>query len=79
MKKRLDVRDLELGTYISELDRPWVESPFLFQGFELTSKEEVEQLRQHCKYVYIDVALGPDLSPKRMGKDATVRMRIISE
>ncbi|MFQ5759461.1 MAG: HD-GYP domain-containing protein, partial [Acidiferrobacterales bacterium] len=79
MKKKLDIRDLEMGMYISELDRPWVESPFLFQGFELTSKEEVEQLRQHCKYVYIDVELGPDVTPRRMSKDTTARMRIISE
>lgn len=68
-----------MGMYISELDRPWVESPFLFQGFELSSKEEAEQLKQHCKYVYIDVELGPDVSPRRMGKDASARMRIISE
>jgi HD-GYP domain-containing protein (c-di-GMP phosphodiesterase class II) len=79
MKKKFDVRDLEMGMYISELDRPWVESPFLFQGFELTSKDELAQLRQHCKYVYIDVELGLDASPKRMNKDAAVRMRIISE
>ncbi|MEE9598397.1 MAG: HD-GYP domain-containing protein [Acidiferrobacterales bacterium] len=79
MKKKLDVRDLELGMYISELDRPWVESPFLFQGFELTSKEELAQLGQHCKHVYIDVELGPDVTPKRMNKDTAVRMRIISE
>ena len=65
--------------YISELDRPWVESPFLFQGFELTSREEVAQLRQHCKYVYIDIDLGLDITPKRMNKAATARMRIISE
>ena len=68
-----------MGMYVSELDRPWVESPFLFQGFELTSKEEVEQLRQHCEYVYIDVELGPDITPRRMNKDTTARMRIISE
>ncbi len=68
-----------MGMYISELDRPWVESPFLFQGFELTSKEELEQLRRHCKYVYIDVELGPDITPKRMNEDASARMRIISE
>ena len=79
MKKKLDIQDLETGMYISELDRPWVESPFLFQGFELTSKEELAQLRQHCKYVYIDVELGLDVAPKRINKDTAARMRIISE
>ncbi|MEE8263181.1 MAG: DUF3391 domain-containing protein, partial [Gammaproteobacteria bacterium] len=32
MKKRVDVRDLSLGMYVAELDRPWLETPFLFQG-----------------------------------------------
>ncbi len=25
---------LEIGMYVIELDRPWLDSPFLFQGFE---------------------------------------------
>ena len=29
------IDQLELGMYVSELDRPWLESPFLFQGFEI--------------------------------------------
>ena len=65
MKKKIDVLDLEMGMYVSELDRPWLETPFLFQGFELRKQEEMDLLRKHCRYVYIDIVRGPDVSPKR--------------
>ncbi|MFQ6024228.1 MAG: HD-GYP domain-containing protein [Acidiferrobacterales bacterium] len=79
MKKKIDVLDLQLGMYVSQLDRPWLETPFLFQGFELSSSEDLEQLKKHCKYVYIDTELGPDLTPKRANKASVARMRIIEE
>jgi HD-GYP domain-containing protein (c-di-GMP phosphodiesterase class II) len=41
--------------YVSELDRPWLETPFLFQGFFIRSKNEIEELNEHCKFVYIDL------------------------
>ncbi len=40
--------------YVSELDRPWIESRFLFQGFEIRTQEELEELQRICKYVYVE-------------------------
>ncbi|MEE8512384.1 MAG: DUF3391 domain-containing protein, partial [Acidiferrobacterales bacterium] len=54
MKKKVDVNDLKLGMYVCKLDRPWRETPFLFQRFEITSDEQLATIRQHCNYVYID-------------------------
>ena len=54
MKKKIGVQNLRLGMYVSELDRPWIESRFLFQGFEVRTEEELEELRRLCKYVYIE-------------------------
>jgi HD-GYP domain-containing protein (c-di-GMP phosphodiesterase class II) len=48
------VEDLQLGMYVSQLDRPWVETPFLFQGFYINSPGEIEQLQQFCEFVFID-------------------------
>jgi len=31
---RINIQDLTVGMYVSELDRPWLETPFLFQGFD---------------------------------------------
>jgi HD-GYP domain-containing protein (c-di-GMP phosphodiesterase class II) len=56
---------LEIGMYVIELDRPWLDSPFLFQGFEITNKEEIFQLRGCCEYVYIDVTVK---HKRRFGK-----------
>jgi len=65
MKKKIDVNDLELGMYVSELDRPWLETPFMFQGFELVNNEQIEELRKHCAYVFIDITKGIDIPPKK--------------
>ncbi|MHB8347201.1 MAG: HD-GYP domain-containing protein [Acidiferrobacterales bacterium] len=56
MKKKISVDDLELGMYVSELDRPWLETPFLFQGFEIRSLDEITQLKLYCQYVHIQIS-----------------------
>ncbi|HEX5339805.1 MAG TPA: HD-GYP domain-containing protein [Gammaproteobacteria bacterium] len=56
MRHKTDVADLKLGMYVAELDRPWIGSPFLFQGFEIESDEDLEKLREACKFVYVDDA-----------------------
>ncbi|MHB8455238.1 MAG: HD-GYP domain-containing protein [Acidiferrobacterales bacterium] len=58
MKKKINVQDLEIGMYVSGLDRPWLETPFLFQGFEIRSTEEILQLKRYCQFVYIQIADG---------------------
>ncbi|HHO68930.1 MAG TPA: DUF3391 domain-containing protein, partial [Gammaproteobacteria bacterium] len=32
MLRKIDSGELRLGMYVSSLDRPWVETAFLFQG-----------------------------------------------
>lgn len=46
---------LKHGMYVSELDRPWLETPFLMQGFLITSDSDIEQLQGICEYVFVDV------------------------
>jgi HD-GYP domain-containing protein (c-di-GMP phosphodiesterase class II) len=53
-KKPIRVADLQFGMYIAELDRPWTETPFMFQGFYLRTERQLEALRKHCRQVYID-------------------------
>lgn len=42
--------------FVAQLDRPWLETPFLFQGFEIREDSEIRQLRQYCRHVYVDSA-----------------------
>jgi HD-GYP domain-containing protein (c-di-GMP phosphodiesterase class II) len=51
--KKISVDDVEIGMYVSSLDRPWRETPFLFQGFLIREQEEVDQLKQLCRHVFI--------------------------
>lgn len=50
----MPVADLEFGMYVAELDRPWVGTPFLFQGFLIRDEEDLQQLRQTCDFVFVD-------------------------
>ena len=58
MTVKIAVDELSEGMFVTELDRPWHESPFLLQGFLIESEDEVRQLRDCCRYVYIDPARG---------------------
>lgn len=43
------------GLYVHTLDRPWLETPFLFQGFKIETDSEIETLQEYCNKVYIDL------------------------
>jgi putative nucleotidyltransferase with HDIG domain len=53
-RKQVEVGALELGMYVAELDRPWIESPFLFQGFVIENEDDLRQLREICSWVVVD-------------------------
>jgi len=53
MKSELSVDELRIGMYVCDLDRPWRETPFLFQGFEIQSQVDIDMLRQYCQRVTI--------------------------
>jgi putative nucleotidyltransferase with HDIG domain len=51
---KTDINKLKIGMYVSKLDKPWLETTFLLQGFPLENKETMTKLQATCKYVYID-------------------------
>jgi HD-GYP domain-containing protein (c-di-GMP phosphodiesterase class II) len=52
--KEVPVEFLEFGMFVAKLDRPWTETPFVFQGFVLSSEQQLEALKKYCKVVYVD-------------------------
>ena len=44
LRKKVAVKDLQFGMYVFELDRPWTETPFTFQGFTLRNEQQLEIL-----------------------------------
>ncbi len=57
-KEKIEVKNLKPGMYVSELDRPWLGSPFLFQGFPIRNDEDIKRVASYCTYVYIDTEQG---------------------
>jgi HD-GYP domain-containing protein (c-di-GMP phosphodiesterase class II) len=53
--KKIPSTEVSLGMFISSLDRPWTETPFLFQGFMVRNQEEINDLKRLTKFVYIAV------------------------
>lgn len=53
-KVRVYTADLKEGMYVAELDRPWIDTPFLFQGFVVQNEEDIKELQAHCVFVYVD-------------------------
>jgi len=54
-KKQIPVEELKLGMYVTELDRPWLDTPFLFQGFPITSDDQIDEVKKHCQTVFVDL------------------------
>ena len=68
---RVSVRGLELGMFVSRLDRPWLDTPFLMQGFLISSDDELQKLQRICSYVYVDVELGGSPDPRFIELDSS--------
>jgi len=84
MKKQIDIADLKIGMYVAELDRPWLESPFLFQGFMVADNAILKSVTDLCEYVVIDnekgddadVVMKPKISESAVVIDFKTRQRI---
>lgn len=52
---QVSTSELKVGLYVASLDRPWLETPFLFQGFHIRDGSDIEELQKYCSYVFVDV------------------------
>ncbi|WP_230411858.1 HD-GYP domain-containing protein [Denitromonas iodatirespirans] len=54
MKEIVAATDLEIGMFVAELDRPWLDSPFLIQGFLIEDADTLAKLKALCRFVCVD-------------------------
>jgi HD-GYP domain-containing protein (c-di-GMP phosphodiesterase class II) len=47
--------------YVAELDRPWTDTPFVFQGFMLSTQQQLDALKKYCAAVIVDLARSAPL------------------
>lgn len=53
-KIKVLAQDLQIGMFVSELDKDWSESNFLMQGFTLENEVDIDAVQDQCQFVYID-------------------------
>lgn len=71
MTTTVPTRELQLGMFVTKLDRPWLETPFLLQGFLIEDEEQIALLQQYCASVVIDRAhsIGNQYQGRRHERD----------
>jgi HD-GYP domain-containing protein (c-di-GMP phosphodiesterase class II) len=63
MQSKVLSSDLKIGMFVAVLDRPWIDTPFMLQGFLIESDEDVRLLRQYCDFVQVDWSMSPIAPP----------------
>jgi putative nucleotidyltransferase with HDIG domain len=53
-RMKVDAGQLVIGMYVVELDRPWTDTAFLYQGFRIQQQQEIRLLQDVCSYVWVD-------------------------
>lgn len=51
---QIPVEGLKVGMEVVELDRPWLETPFILQGFTINSVAEIEEISRYCEWVVVE-------------------------
>lgn len=57
--------DISLGMYMAYADRPWLETPFLFQGFLLDNEKVLGKVKRECAFIYIDKGKSLHIQPPK--------------
>lgn len=75
-EQEIAAADLQVGMYVCRLDCDWNDTPFPLQGVLIRTREDIEQIAQHARRVWVDLkkSTGPatfhlqSLSPKTRAK-----------
>ena len=54
MQTKVISTELKVGMYVSSLDRPWIDTPFMLQGFLIEGEEDIKLLKKYCEFVQVD-------------------------
>jgi HD-GYP domain-containing protein (c-di-GMP phosphodiesterase class II) len=84
MLSKVPVSELKIGMFVADLDRPWIDTPFVLQGFLITDGQQVAELQRHCAFVWIDRARStgdqfrrsPQEGPAKQGAPAAAKSRL---
>jgi len=61
---KIHISELKIGMFVSKLDRPWLETPFLMQGFVIESLDDIDAVAEYAQYVWIDAVNEEWVAPE---------------
>lgn len=73
---KLHVYELRVGMFVSKLEIPWQESPFLFEGFDLKTQADIKAVQDVCDYVYIDPAWQKQVHGAAVTRDSSPEKKL---
>src|SRR5690606_14548334 len=56
--------------FVSKLDRDWLETPFLIQGFVIESLDDIDTVADYSEHVWIDAVQQTWVAPEERGVTA---------
>lgn len=65
---KIHISELKIGMFVSKLDRPWLETPFLMQGFVIESLDDIDAVAEYSQHVWIDAVAEEWVAPEERGK-----------
>ena len=80
--KMIHVSNLEIGMYVSKLDRDWLDTPFLLQGFLIETKDDIDVLEELCEHVWIEAIFDESFhstTNKEGGASTSEKLRFINK
>lgn len=54
MQTKIITAELKIGMFVSSLDRPWLDTPFMLEGVLIESEEDIRVLQEYCEFVHVD-------------------------
>lgn len=63
MLTKVSSSELKTGMFVSSLDRPWIDTPFMLQGFLIEGEDDIRLLKQYCEFVFVDWSMSPLQQP----------------
>lgn len=60
---KIHISELKIGMFVSKLDRPWLETPFLMQGFVVETLDDINAISEYSQHVWIDAVADEWVPP----------------
>lgn len=64
IREKIPATELQIGMFVSELDRPWLGTPFLLEGLLIEEQKHIDTLVSLCEHVFIDRQLSVGVAHK---------------